>query len=93
MRDSALVVRRPGECQYFVDPGCEVAADTVTFTPEITAVRLVSSVWQALPASLGLLRGSPSNVCLSKKSEANPARERGSEASDRQGPRDHQAHD
>ena len=49
MRDSALVVRRPGECQYFVDPGCEVAADTVTFTPEITAVRLVSPC--------GILRG------------------------------------
>ncbi len=38
MHDSALAVRRPGECTYF-KPGCEVSVDKVEFTPEMVRVR------------------------------------------------------
>ena len=37
MHDSALAVRRPGECTYFT-PGCEVSVDKVEFTPEMIRV-------------------------------------------------------
>ena len=38
-RDSAFAVRRPGECRYFVDPGCEVALTKPAFTPKDVEVR------------------------------------------------------
>ena len=38
MHDSALAVRRPGECTFFT-PGCEVSVDKVEFTPEMVRVR------------------------------------------------------
>ena len=39
VHDSALVVRRPGECTFFT-PGCEVGVDKVEFTPEMIRVRV-----------------------------------------------------
>ena len=38
MHDSALAVRRPGECTFFT-PSCEVSVDKVDFTPEMIRVR------------------------------------------------------
>ncbi len=38
MHDSALAVRRPGECTFF-KPGCEISVDKVEFTPEMVRVR------------------------------------------------------
>ena len=37
MHDSALAVRRPGECTFF-KPGCEIGVDKVEFTPEMVRV-------------------------------------------------------
>ena len=39
MHDSALAVRRPGECTFFT-PGCEIEVDKVEFTPEMIRVRV-----------------------------------------------------
>ena len=39
MHDSALAVRRPGECTFFNSPGCELEVDKVEFTPEMVRVR------------------------------------------------------
>ncbi len=38
MHDSALAVRRPGECTFFTS-GCEVSVDKVEFTPQMIQVR------------------------------------------------------
>ena len=42
MHDSALAVRRPGECTFFT-PGCEIEVDKVEFTPEMVRVRCFCS--------------------------------------------------
>ena len=39
-RDTNVPVRRPGECRYFVDPGCEVDLVEPPLTPEMIEVPL-----------------------------------------------------